>query len=174
VPQWIVAVLALLFTVGSFWWMNWRRGMLLVGPPRSYGAAQEGDVLLMHVPLVFFNPAPTPIIVHHLRLVFADRPAQTPLYFIATVEGLGMTKERRFATQFLVRGRDGVSLVCDFQRRPSGPSVGAGHYRMELEAMLLGSDNWRRICSFRLNVPYAIPTHFQTFDNLAEDHSSSN
>jgi hypothetical protein len=32
----IISIAALAFTVFSFWWMNWRKGKLIVGPPRTF------------------------------------------------------------------------------------------------------------------------------------------
>ena len=37
----LVAVLALLFTVASFWWLDARRGSLQVGQPRAYAFANK-------------------------------------------------------------------------------------------------------------------------------------
>jgi len=36
-----ISVFALLFTIFSFWWMNWRRGKIIVGSPRSFAATSK-------------------------------------------------------------------------------------------------------------------------------------
>ena len=69
----IISTLALLFTIFSFWWMNWRTGILRVGTPRSYAAfGSVENKMVLEFPFVFFNDGPIPIIVQNLRLVFHD------------------------------------------------------------------------------------------------------
>lgn len=48
----LVAVLALLFTVASFWWLYARRGSLEVGQPGAYAFASK---VRLRLPLAFYN-----------------------------------------------------------------------------------------------------------------------
>src|SRR5688572_21193856 len=101
----IISITALLFTVFSFWWMNWRTGNLRVGRPRTFAAfgSQDGKVVL-EFPLIFFNDGPIPIFVQNLRLIFLEEKQPRPLNFIAIVKKLGTDEDRAFATQFPVDG----------------------------------------------------------------------
>ncbi|PJB57344.1 MAG: hypothetical protein CO097_02675, partial [Candidatus Infernicultor aquiphilus] len=47
-----ISVFALLFIIFSFWWMNWRRGKIIVGLPRSFAATSksEDDLLIVQLP----------------------------------------------------------------------------------------------------------------------------
>lgn len=150
----LISVLALSFTVISFWWMNWRKGNLNVGVPRAYAArGSRQDALVVELPFVFFNDGPTPIIVQNLRLVLADeQPAPNALTFMATVEKLGTDEGRAFATQFPVRGREALRLVCEFQRRPGNLAFERGIYNFELQAILNNFNTWETLCSFPINV----------------------
>jgi hypothetical protein len=170
-PALIISTLALLFTIFSFWWMNWRKGKLQVGTPRSYAAfgSLEGRMVL-EFPFVFFNDGPTPIIVQNLRLVFSDQKQSQPLTFIATVKEIGNHQNRAFATQFPVRGREALLLICEFQREPGGMIFEAHNYPMELQARLDNSKKWKKICGFNLNVAEkSLPTinkQFIVHDNI--------
>ncbi len=48
----VVAILALLFTVGSFWWIQARRGRLQTFPPLSYAGAFTEQEVIVSLPLV--------------------------------------------------------------------------------------------------------------------------
>jgi len=66
----VISGLALLFSVASFYWMNWRRGRILVGPPKSFAAVGSQDAkLIIRLPLVFFNSGAIPIVVQDLQLL---------------------------------------------------------------------------------------------------------
>jgi hypothetical protein len=113
------ALLALLFSVGSFWWMHWRRGKLRVSAPRSYAVVGQKDRLYILAPFVFYNDGAAPIIVETLRRII-DNQVDRPLTFQATLTKLGTSEGRGFAFQFPVPGRQAVSLICEFQRQPGG------------------------------------------------------
>ncbi len=75
----------------AFWWMNWRRGKLIVGKPRSYAARGSlTENLIITFPLVFFNDGAAAIVVQNLRLLLLDEGSNTrPLFFNATLERRG-------------------------------------------------------------------------------------
>jgi hypothetical protein len=54
----VIAVAALLFTVGSFWWLN-RRGRLVGAAPDAYAIANPPHDLLIRFPLAIFNTGAT-------------------------------------------------------------------------------------------------------------------
>lgn len=172
-PALIISILALFFTIFSFWWMNWRKGKLHVGTPRSYAAFGSLEArMVLEFPFVFFNDGPMPIIVQNLRLVFSDEKQTQPLIFMATVKEIGNHQYRAFATQFPVRGREALLLICEFQREPGGMFFEARNYTMELQAKLGNSKQWKRICSFNLKVTEkSLPTinkQFIVHDNMLE------
>ena len=169
----IISILALFFTVFSFWWMNWRNGKLHVGTPRSYAAFGSLEAkMILEFPFVFFNDGPTPIIVQNLRLVFSDEKQTRPLTFMATVKEIGNHQNRAFATQFPVRGREALLLICEFQREPGGMLFEARNYNMELQAKLGNRKKWEQICNFNLNITEkSLPTinkQFIVHDNMLE------
>ncbi len=115
-PSLTISVFALLFTIFSFWRMNWRAGKLNLSAPRSYTAfgSLKGKMIL-EFPFVFFNDGHLPIIVQNLRLIFSDKKQSQPLNFMATVKKLGNPENRTIATEFPVLGREALLLICEFQ-----------------------------------------------------------
>jgi hypothetical protein len=93
----LVAVLALLFTVASFWWLNAGRGSLQVGQSGAYAFAIKP---MLRLPTAFHNTGPRALIVTDLRLLLVEDAAQPPLRWIATTSQLRpeQTNERDFAT----------------------------------------------------------------------------
>ena len=71
----LVAVLALLFTVASFWWLYARRGSLEVGQPGAYAFASK---VRLRLPLAFYNTGARSLIVTDLQVLLVDDPAQPP------------------------------------------------------------------------------------------------
>ena len=170
----VISLLALLFTVFSFWWINARRGRLRVFPPRSYAAfGSETAKLVVDLPLLFFNDGPAPYCVTNLRLCFEGEKGVRALTFVATKGKLGTDQDRTFATQFPVRGRDALLLIREFQREPGGLVFEVGSYPMRLEAQLQASTKWRPLARFPLRVnpkgASVINTQFLVHDNLGDD-----
>ncbi len=152
-PALIISLLALAFAVLSFWWMNWRRGKLIVGKPRSYAArGSQTDNLIITLPLVFYNDGAAAIIIQNLRLLLLEDSDTRPLFFNATLEKLMKDEGRAFATQFPVRGREAVTLVCEFQRAPGNLLFEAKRYPLELQAILDRDAEWQQLSRFDLNV----------------------
>jgi len=149
----IIACFALLFTVGSFWWMNWRKGTLKVWPPRSYAATGGRNALNIQLPLVMFNTGPTPIVVRNLRVLFPDEPEKLTVPLQAIVGKLADdTGGREWATGFPVRGREATRIIGHFGTSVSGLVFTAKTYPVEVQGRLGDSNDWQTILSFDLLV----------------------
>jgi hypothetical protein len=144
----VVAVSALLFTVGSFWLLYARRGSLEVGQPGAYAFA---SIVRLRLPLAFYNTGAKSIIVTDLRVVRLDDPTLPPLRWIATVSQLrpDSGNERDFATPFAVEGRGTREIVPEFgDDLHWSPSPGTRH-RMQLQAKLHHrKDEWPTLADF--------------------------
>jgi hypothetical protein len=152
-PAILVSFSALGFTLYSFWWMNWRKGKLHIGEPRSYAAhGSMDDLLILQIPFVFFNTGPTPIIVQNLRIIFTEESSPEPLIFSATVGKLASDAGRALSTQIPIRGREAPLIICEFQRRPGNLLFESRSYPIELQAKLDDSKKWKCVCRFSLNV----------------------
>jgi hypothetical protein len=169
----IIAVAALGFTIGSFWWLNARVGRLTVaGVPMSYAATTERDRLILLFPLVFNNTGPVPYVVRDLRLRFHDEPDGVPLAFERVRTGISPSHAELedLGAAFPVRGREAVRMFCEFQRNPTGRSMTAGTHPLVLEALTDKDDDWHVLLEFTLHVDghaaAVMPKQFISFRNL--------
>jgi len=154
----LLACVGLPWTVGTFWWMHWRKGRIVVGTPRTYAAIshQRNDYLLVRLPLVLYNIGAATIVVENLRLTLEQSGRKSPvLYFNQTVSKLDVEQERDWAKQFPVEGREAASLICEFLRKPrSGFVFSAGNCNAVLEGKF-DDKNWKVISKFKLRTPEA-------------------
>ena len=142
-----VALLALGFTVGSFWWLHARRGSLTATPPRSYAFANR---VRLRLPLAFFNTGATALIVGDLRLVIENQSSRTPLRWISTRTTLRPEKEDgfAFAAPFSVRGRATKDVLAEFGDELGWTPEPSSNHRMRLEAQIHPSEEWRNVVEF--------------------------
>jgi hypothetical protein len=166
----VISTCALLFTLFSFWWMNWRKGKIQVGTPRTYAAnGSVTNTAILELPLDFFNDGPTPIIIRNLRLVLPIGTQTHNFMFNACVDKLGTDTGRAFATQIVIRGREALVIIAEFQTKNEGLLFEAKTYQIELQAKLNHSTHWKTLHSFPLTVDEddmsTINTSFIVHDN---------
>jgi hypothetical protein len=155
----LLALVGLIWAVGTFWWMNWRKGKIVIGPPRTYAAIshQRDSYLLVRLPLVFYNSGAATIVVQNLRLTLEQDGRKSPvLYFNQTVSELDVKQEGGWAKQFPVEGRKAVSLICEFLRKPHGSFVfSVGNCDAVMEGKFDDDKNWKVLGRFKLRTPEA-------------------
>lgn len=176
----VVAILALLFTVTSFWWIQARRGRLQTFPPLSYaGAFTEQDVIVS-LPLVLHNTGPAPIVVLDFRLridkteqQFAStegggqHPERALLPFYLSWRGVQMQLEpagelrgerhgeRHMPSPFPVEGRRAVERFIEFGRKRPALVPVNGPYMATVEVKLAHRPSWHPLLSFALHTELA-------------------
>ena len=168
----VVAVAALFFAIGSFWWMNQRVGRLTVpGAPASYAGTTQNGRLILLFPFVFYNSGPVPYVIRDLRLRFADEHDGIPLSFQRVCGGISPSPSNLedLSAAFPVRGNEAVRMFCEFERTPVDRAMKAGRHPLLLEALTDKADEWRRLLVFDLNVDAnaeeVMPTNFISFSN---------
>jgi len=151
-----ISFLALFFAIFSFWWMNWRKGKIIVGPTRSFAATSksEDDLLIIQLPLVFYNDGAASQVIQNLRLTLVQNGNRSAiLYFNNTVPDLVNTKTREWARQFAVEGRKSYSSVFVFQRKPGNFIFHKGKCQAILEGKLNNDKKWEEMLTFDLQIP---------------------
>ncbi|GAB3862611.1 hypothetical protein GCM10029963_69240 [Micromonospora andamanensis] len=153
-PSLAVAILALIFTVASFWWIQVRRGRLRCYTSHVYSGSFSPSKLVLVVPLVLHNPAPSPLIVTDLRLridISEGRPgsylAEFPmkLRWIASHTAVYPKNETRtFAAPFAVDGRKAVERFIEFQRNNPPSLLEDGPFKATVEALVEPRSWWTR------------------------------
>lgn len=165
----LISSLALLFTMASFWWMNWRRGKLQAWMPRSYAGKGGVGSLTMQLPLVLFNTGPTPIVIRNLRLIFPKEENPPMPSFQATVPKLGTTENRDWATPLPVRGREALQIVAQFTDKKKGLIFKPKTYVVEVQAKLDQKEKWTTLLTWELKVtPSHLPQLNESF--IAHDN----
>ena len=150
-----ISTLALLFIIFRFWWMNWRRGKIIVGPPRSFAATSKGedDLLIVQLPLVFYNDGAASQVIQNLRLTLVQNGNRSAiLYFNNTVPDLVNAKTREWACQFAVKGRNSYSSVFVFQRKIGNFTFHKGKCQTTLEGKLNDDEKWEKMLTFDLQI----------------------
>ena len=142
-----VSVLALAFTVASFWWLHARRGALTATRPRSYAFA---DKVRLRLPLAFFNTGAKAFIVSDLQLRIEDETSRDPLRWITTRAKLRPERDDgfAFATPFSVQGRGTNEVIAEFGDDHGWTPAPGTKYRLRLQAQLHPSQEWDDVVSF--------------------------
>jgi hypothetical protein len=154
-PALLLSILALVFTIFSFWWMNWRRGKIIVGIPRSFAATSGGKqgLVMVQLPLVFYNDGAATRIIQNLRLTLEQNGEKSSiLHFNNTLGNLASNDNRQWARQFAVEGRKSHSSIYVFQRTPGNFVFLAGKCKAILEAKL-ENQKWKKILTFYIQTP---------------------
>jgi hypothetical protein len=171
----LIASLALLFTVGTFWWLNARRGKLhLVGKPRSYAISTAGGKLHLNVPLSFYNSGPTPVWASNLKLLLNTPGLPEVVDFVATRPGVQPQADdnRPMATQVALAGREARVICCEFiETGSSGSRLREGTVPVTVAAIehrTWGGLRERKLGAFELRVTadtVAIQGQYVVHDN---------
>jgi hypothetical protein len=146
VAAFIVAALALAFTLASFWWLNARRGSLEVARPAAYAFASK---VRLRLPLVFYNTGAKALIVTNLQVV-VDDPTREPLHWITTRASLRPHEKdgMAYSTPFAVPGRGTRELIAEFGSVLSWSPERRSKHRLTIEAQLHPDTEWVALASF--------------------------
>lgn len=145
----VVALCALGFTVGSFWWLHARAGSVEAAEPGAYcfGTSDTLGVRLQ-LPLALYNSGARARVVADLRLVVVTDSARAPIGWIATVSKLASSNDRRFATPFAIHGRSTREIVAEFGGDTRWRPDPLRRQLLTLEARLHPSRHWTEIETF--------------------------
>jgi hypothetical protein len=147
----VVSVVAVLFTVGSFWWEHARLGRLIASTPQQYGSIIQDGTLVVRLPVVLLNTGARTIAVQTLRLRFLDG-ARRSLQWVAECDEM-FSRDVRFRRAFAVRGPDSRDVILQFQRHEFENGERADAVRLQLEPIFLDQRSWKRLVEFSLPVP---------------------
>lgn len=178
-PSLVVSVLALVFTIASFWWIQVRRGRLRSYPPTSYAGAFPGTDVRLVLPLVLYNPAPAPITIlafrmridpHVCRICGRGHDPTVPATLSwqavqGQLEPAGARNEVRHGTRVLpsafpIEGRRAVERFIEFARKDQRLRLADGPYPATVEVLLAHRrlwrwlarrGGWRRLVEFELH-----------------------
>ncbi len=148
----IIAVLALAFTIASFWWQYDRSGTLEVAQPRAYAFHV---IVLLRLPLAFFNTGARALLVSDLRVVIDDQRERIPLAWNTTHSGLRPEADDgfAFATPFAVQGRNTRDIIAEFGDDVGWTPAPGSRHTLRLQALVDPSDAWIDVATFEWWAP---------------------
>lgn len=167
----LISVFALLFAVGSFWWLQMRRGRLKGFAPHSFAAFIDGSLILfLRLPILMYNSGAAPIVVLDMYLRFPDEPRSAiPLPWRRTHPQLAPVRGEvgLHPAVFAVPGRSTGQFFVEF----GGPWPGFemqfdSSYRCVVETKLGHNGKWKQLVDFSLVLPrMANPDENATYRN---------
>ena len=151
-----ISLVALGFTVFSFWWMNWRPASLRVGNLSNFAAGKarrsgtsEPTVIVVTLPLVIYNAGARPAVIEALRLVGTASTQIGSLACVATESQLPIRGEHEVASRdyfifpFALKANEVIKANLVFERDAPEFSYGNLLYHLKLEAKVTGTRDWQ-------------------------------
>jgi hypothetical protein len=151
----LIAVLSLAFSVGSFYWMHWRRGKLQLNNPPWFAGHGSPEMQILSLPFVLFNTGAKALVVEKLRLVQPDSPEEQAFRFAAMRERwiTDIGKEpREWSRPFVVNGGQTFFRVFEFRRDAGSTRFSEGVVRFALEAKLMDRADWQQLIRFDVHI----------------------
>lgn len=145
--------MALLFAVGSFWWLNARQGRLKCFEPHSFAATVTPSLGLLRLPLALYNTGAKPIIVQDLRLRFPDEPGDVlglPWRNTRTRVDPGEDDVAGLPAVFSVAGRTADTVFIEFGGPFPGIEFKPQAQRVRIDARVAHKSDWQPILEFSL------------------------
>ena len=163
-----IASLALLFTVGSFYWIQARKGRLKLYPVVTFSAQMTKDRLVLRIPVITFNSGALPRVVTALRLVATDERGASVVMDCQTFrKTVGPVKDdlEDMAHAYSVPGRQVVTkyahFVVDALPRFTKPQPVV----FEMQAMLDQSTSWRRLGGLTMHTEIIHTSSYISYSN---------
>lgn len=166
----LVAVFALLFTAGSWWWLHARKGRLKVAEVHNFSGYVNADLLSVRLPLLFENTGARPRVIRYLRLhlrtvenqwAYAEAHALFPTLDARDKDSPGGRSEYFHA--FAVPAFGVETRYVSF-RAVTPPITPGRSVSVSLEE-LVSSGNWRVVGTFELHTE-VLTSSYVTVSNL--------
>jgi len=172
-PSIVIAVCALLFTVGSFWWLYARPGRLLMTEVRTFAALIQTSRAALRVPVTLYNTGAKPLVAADLRLSLASA-GLTSMALAANFRRSVRTSEddvEDFPYPFVVPGRSVVTKFVEFGAKPT--IMATGEPALARLEVLVSHRGWRRAgeCVIRTD-SIRKPESYIAYSNDPDDWAS--
>lgn len=143
-----IACLALLFTVGSFYWLQARKGRLRLYPVVTFSGYMDSARMILRLPVIIYNSGARPRVVTALRLVALDdngsRVVMECQSFRKTISPETGDREDS-AHAYAIAGRQVSTKHAQFQVEQLPLFDTPKPVTFDVESMLDHSIEWRRL-----------------------------
>ncbi|SRR6266487_917776 len=168
-----VASLALVFTIGSFWWLNARQGRLKSFEPQSFAACRTPDILRLRFPLVFYNTGAKPIVVQDMRLSFPKESRWKSLLPWTTTRSQlkpASDDKHAFPAVFSLPGRTAQQMFVEFGGVFPEITPLARDYRVQIEVKVGHRKKWKQFITFTFRGAHITdPDRYIAYSNSPHD-----
>jgi hypothetical protein len=156
----LVPVLALLFTVASFWWLYARRGRVVsTSVPHGYALSATDALFLLRIPVTVRNTGARSIVVRNMRMWIEDIPHALELPWRRTMKHLQPWGDdlEGVSAPFVVPGRESHVVIAEFGSPLPGFKLTPGTHTVLVEIDDDGhgrrTGDWRELLRFEWHVP---------------------
>lgn len=164
-----IALMALAFTIGSFWWLHARRGKLMSYRPHSFAALVTEDLTLLRLPLVFYNTGATQLVVQNLRVRFPAEPGDKLGFSWRSIrKTLTPRSDDKvdLPAVFSVPGRSAVQMFIEFGGPWPGFAMSGKELRTVVDVRLGHKKDWTELLEFQLLAQgISSPDQYITYSN---------
>ncbi|OAK66911.1 hypothetical protein A3K87_05035 [Variovorax paradoxus] len=160
----VISCLALLFTVVSFWWMQWRPGNLVIADLQHFaagrgwvGGSDEPNGWFVGLPLIMLNTGASPLVLESLRLTPAKGNPASQLIFNGVDTMLwSADPDEKSEHDFtylprIIKPNGALAANVQFLWTPSELKYEARRYHFFLEAKISGARDWQKVKDIELN-----------------------
>ncbi|MDM7991361.1 hypothetical protein [Arthrobacter sp. zg-Y877] len=173
-PTVLIASLALIFTVSSFWWLNARPGRLVFYSVTTFGGYINTQSLVIQIPVVVHNTGAKPRVIRELRLEGVDQPGGTFRLEAQTFhKKLGPGGEGSdFVHPFAVNGRSVITKYVRFATDNVPLLVPGESMKLVLQGLVGEGDSWVELKTLDIHVGILVnsfltmsnnPGHWKTY-----------
>lgn len=151
---WLIALMALTFTVGSFWWLHARRGRLKAYSVVTFSGLINPSGIRLHLPIVLYNSGAAPRVVRAMRLRALGADGSVFHLVCQTFnKTLDVNNEsfEDFAHAFVVPGRSVVTKYAKFTAALPSITPGAS-LSFVLQVRLDESEHWQGIKTLDVHI----------------------
>lgn len=162
----LVSVLALLFTISSFWWLYARPGRLRVYEPTTWSAHLSKDRSALRLPLVLHNTGAASLVVISLRVRFIEGGELMPWEWTRTRVDPQSDDIQDVTAPFSIPGRDTRELVAEFVGSYPGVVPDPRGYPVAVDARSSAADDWQEVLRFDIQLGNMIhPSNYIVYAN---------
>lgn len=167
----VVSLTALLFAVGSAWWLYGYRGRLSSDEPPRYALMHNGIVFFLRMPLAITNRGGSTLVVNDLRCSFPNRRQAIPMHWRRTVHSLlpSDAEYRVPPLPFAIRGHDAEAILIEFGGPFPGFEFMKGKNEVRIDVLVSGR-GWRNMLNFDIDIedPTKLP-EYMIYENPKPD-----
>lgn len=164
-----ISVMALLFTIASFWWLHARPGNLRTYEPTTWAAYVARERSAIRLPLVLHNEGAATVVVSGLRLRFPGGQEIMAWEWTRTRVDPRGDDVQDVTAPFSIPGRQTKELVAEFVGQFPGVVPEPRAHEVVIEAQCSLHHGWRPVLAFDLQLQNLLhPGNYIVYTNQAD------